>query len=57
MKKIEDEANSYAINVIMGNKNLSSDYDTLMSTIDSKTYDWSNVKKMIKEVASKVGIK
>ena len=57
MKKIEDEANSYAINVIMGNKNLSSDYDTLMSTIDSKTYDWSNVKKMIKEVASKAGIK
>ena len=57
MKKIEDEANSYAINVIMGNKNLTSDYEALMSTIDTKTYDWNNVKKMIKEVANKAGIK
>ena len=56
MKKIVDESNSYAINAIMGNKNLTSDYDALMNTIQTKTYDWNNVKKMIKEVASKAGI-
>lgn len=56
MKRITEEANSYAINAIMGTKNLTSDYDALMNTIETKTYDWNNVKKMIKEVASKAGI-
>ena len=56
MSKIEDETNTYAIQVIMGIKNLSSDYDLLLETINSKSYDWQGVKKMIDEVARNAGL-
>lgn len=56
MKKVEDAANTYAINAIMGEKNLTSDWDALFTTINQSTYDWENIKKMIKEVAKTDGI-
>lgn len=56
MKKIQDESSSFAINAIMGNKNLTTDWDEMMQTLNTKTYDWENVQKMIVEVATKAGI-
>ena len=56
MTKIEDACNTYAINAIMGNSNLTSDYEELLSKIEGKGYDWTGVKAMIKEVAGKAGI-
>lgn len=56
MSKIEDEAITYSIQAIMGNKNLTSDYDALLEQLNGKTYDWDGVQKMIEEVASKAGI-
>jgi ABC-type glycerol-3-phosphate transport system substrate-binding protein len=56
MKKVEDAANTYAINAIMGKKNLESDYEALFATISQSTYDWPNIQKMIIEVAKKGGI-
>ena len=56
MTKIKDACNTYAINAIMGNSNLSGDYNDLLSKIEGKGYDWSGVKAMIVEVAGKAGI-
>ncbi len=56
MSKIEDEAITYSIQAIMGDKNLTSDYDALLEQLNGKTYDWNGVQKMIEEVASKAGI-
>ena len=56
MTKIEDACNTYAINAIMGNANLTSDYNELLSKIEGKGYDWTGVKAMILEVAGKAGI-
>lgn len=56
MNRIEDETSTYAINVIMGRSNLTSDYEALLTKLDGKSFDWKNVKKMIEEVASNAGI-
>ena len=56
MNRIEDETNTYAINAIMGTSNLTSDYDAMLTKLEGKTFDWSNVKKMIEEVARNAGI-
>ena len=56
MKKIEDYTNSFGINAISGKKNLTSDWDNMLNYIDQNTYEWSAVKKMIKEVARNCGI-
>ena len=56
MNSIEDETDIYAINAIIGTANLTTDYDALLSKLEGKTYDWSNVQKMIEEVARNAGI-
>ena len=56
MKKVELACNDYTIEVIAGRKNLTSDYDALLSKIEQPTYEWSSIKKMIKEVARNLGI-
>ena len=54
--KIEDELNIYAIKAMMGQSNLTSDYDDLLTKLDGKNYDWSGVKRMILEVARNAGV-
>ena len=56
MKKVEDACNTYTIEVIVGRKNLTTDYDALLSKIEQTSYEWSSIKRMIKEVASNLGI-
>ena len=56
MSKIEDELNIYAIQTMMGQTNLTTDYDALMQKLDGKNYDWSGVQRMIIEVARNAGV-
>ena len=56
MSKIEDELNIYAMQVMMGQKNLTSDYNSLLEKLDGKNYDWSGVRRMIAEVARNAGV-
>ena len=56
MSKIEDELNIYAIKTMMGQTNLTSDYDALMEKLEGKNYDWSGVQRMITEVARNAGV-
>ena len=56
MRKIEDACNVYTIDVIAGRKNLTTDYQALLDRIEQPTYEWTAVKRMILEVASKLGI-
>lgn len=56
MSKIEDELNIYAIEAMLGRKNLTSDYDALMTKLEGKNYDWSGVSRMILEVARNAGV-
>ena len=57
MRKIEDETNTYAILAIMGQSNLTSDYDALLNKLNEKAYDWKGVSRMIEEVASLAGVR
>ena len=56
MSKIEDELNIYAMQVMMGQKNLTSDYNSLLEKLNGKNYDWSGVSRMITEVARNAGV-
>ncbi len=56
MRKIQDETNTYAILAIMGQSNLTNDYDALLSKLNEKAYDWNGVSRMIEEVAKKAGV-
>ncbi len=56
MKKVEDASNIYAINAIMGKKNLTSDWDALLNQVNQSTYDYKNIQKMIEELAVEAGI-
>lgn len=56
MKKVEDASNIYAINAIMGKKNLTSDWDALLNQVNQSTYDYKNIQKMIEELAKEAGI-
>jgi hypothetical protein len=56
MSRIEDELNTYAMKVMMGDKNLTSDYNSLLEKLDGSNYDWNGVSRMIKEVARNAGV-
>lgn len=56
MNKVEDACNTYTIQAITGKKNLTTDYEALLKTIEKTTYEWSSIKRMIKEVARNLGI-
>ena len=56
MKKVEDAAQTYAIKAISGKLNLTSDWDNLMNQVEQKSYEWSKIQQMIKDVARNCGI-
>ena len=56
MKKVEDAAASYAIKAISGKSNLTTDWDGLLDQVEQRSYEWSKIKVMIKEVARNCGI-
>ena len=56
MKKVEDASNIFAINAIMGKKNLTTDWDALMNQVNQSSYDYKNIQRMLEELAKKAGI-
>jgi ABC-type glycerol-3-phosphate transport system substrate-binding protein len=56
MSKFQDTTETYAVNVITGKKNVTTDWDAMLETIKGSTIDWPGIKKMIETIAKKDGI-
>lgn len=56
MNRMEDYIDTYIINAIMGNRNLTTDWNTMLTTLRQPSYDWDNIKLMIMEVAEQAGV-